>query len=50
MSALLSKGKKQASGLRKVVGRDPACSWPCEQLKLSQWRCRDHGVDDSELQ
>jgi hypothetical protein len=33
-----------------VVERDPAWSWPCEQLKLSQRRCRNHEVGDSELQ
>jgi hypothetical protein len=32
-----------------VVERDPAWSWPCEQLKLPQWRRRNHGVGDSEL-
>jgi hypothetical protein len=33
----------------KVVERDPAWSWPCEQLKLPQRRCRNHRVGDSEL-
>jgi hypothetical protein len=33
-----------------VVERDPAWSWPCEQLKLPQLRCRNHRVGDSELQ
>jgi hypothetical protein len=33
-----------------VVERDSAWSWPCEQLKLPQRRCRNHGVGDSELQ
>jgi hypothetical protein len=28
---------------------DPTCSWPCEQLKLSQRRRRNHRVGDSEL-
>jgi hypothetical protein len=32
-----------------VVERDPAWSWPCEQLKLPQWRYRNHEVGDSEL-
>jgi hypothetical protein len=32
-----------------VVERDPAWSWPCEQLKLPQWRSRNHEVGDSEL-
>jgi hypothetical protein len=33
----------------KVVERDPALSWPCEQLKLPQRRHRNHGVGDSQL-
>jgi hypothetical protein len=33
----------------KVVERDPVWSWPCEQLKLPQWRRRNHGVGNSEL-
>jgi hypothetical protein len=37
------------SGVGKVVGRDPAWSWPCEQLKLPQQRYRNHGVGGSEL-
>jgi hypothetical protein len=49
MSAPPSKGKKQVSGLEKVVERDPAWSWPCEQLKLPQCRCMDHRVDDSKF-
>jgi hypothetical protein len=24
----------RASEVRKAVERDPACSWPCEQIKL----------------
>jgi hypothetical protein len=32
-----------------VVERDPDWSWPCEQLKLTQRRRRNHGVGDSEL-
>jgi hypothetical protein len=32
-----------------VVETDPAWSWSCEQLKLSQWRHRNHGVGDFEL-
>jgi hypothetical protein len=32
-----------------VIERDPAWSWPCEQLKLPQWRHRNHGVGDSRL-
>jgi hypothetical protein len=32
-----------------VVERDPAWSWPCEQLKHPQRRCRNHGVGDSKL-
>jgi hypothetical protein len=32
-----------------VVEREPAWSWPCEQLKFSQQRRRNHRVDDSEL-
>jgi hypothetical protein len=32
-----------------VVERDPAWSWPCEQLKLPQRRRRNYGVGDSEL-
>jgi hypothetical protein len=44
------EGKKQGlSGVGKVVERDSAWSWPCEQLKLPQWRRRNHGVGDSEL-
>jgi hypothetical protein len=38
------------SGVGKVVERDPAWSWPCEQLKFPQWRRRNHRVGDSELQ
>jgi hypothetical protein len=34
----------------KVVERDSAWSWPCEQLKLTQRRRRNHVVGDSELQ
>jgi hypothetical protein len=49
MSASPPKGKKQFSGLGKVVERDPAWSWPCEQLKLPQRRRRNPGFDDSEL-
>jgi hypothetical protein len=37
------------SGVWKVVERDAAWSWTCEQLKLPQWRHRNHGVGDSEL-
>jgi hypothetical protein len=33
----------------KVVERDLAWSWPCEQFKLPQRRCRNHGVGDFEL-
>jgi hypothetical protein len=32
-----------------VVERDPAWSWPCEQLKLPQRRRRNRRVGDSEL-
>jgi hypothetical protein len=32
-----------------VVERDPAWSWPCEQLKLPQRRRRNHGVGDSKV-
>jgi hypothetical protein len=32
-----------------VVKRDSAWSWPCEQLKLSQRRRRNHEVGDSKL-
>jgi hypothetical protein len=32
-----------------VVERVLAWSWPCRQLKLPQWRCRNHRVDDSKL-
>jgi hypothetical protein len=50
MSASPPEGKKQElSGVRKVIKRDSAWSWPCEQLKLPQWRCRNHRVGDSEL-
>jgi hypothetical protein len=50
MSASPPEGKKQElSGVGKVVKRDPTWSWPCEQLKLSQQRCRNHGIGDSEL-
>jgi hypothetical protein len=44
------KGKKECSESEKIVERDPPWSWPCEQLKLPQWRCRNHEVGDSELQ
>jgi hypothetical protein len=51
MSASPPERKKQElSGVGKVVERNPAWSWPCEQLKLPQQRCRNHGVGDSELQ
>jgi hypothetical protein len=44
------EGKKQElSGVGKMVERDPAWSWPCEQLKLTQRGCRNYGVGDSEL-
>jgi hypothetical protein len=44
------EGKKQElSGVEKVVEKDPTWSWPCEQLKLPQRRCRNHMVDDSKL-
>jgi hypothetical protein len=33
----------------KVVERDPVWSWTCEQLKLPQWRRRNHGVGDFDL-
>jgi hypothetical protein len=50
MFASPPEGKKQdLSGVGKVVERDPAWSWPYEQLKLSQRRRRNHGVGDSEL-
>jgi hypothetical protein len=50
MSASPPKRKKQElSGVRKMIERDPAWSWPCEQLKLSQRRHRNHRVGDSEL-
>jgi hypothetical protein len=42
------KGAKQVSRSEKVIERDPAWSWPCEQLKLAQRRRRNHGVGDSE--
>jgi hypothetical protein len=32
-----------------VVERDLTWSWPCEQLKLPQWRHRNRRVGDSEL-
>jgi hypothetical protein len=32
----------RATEVRKAVESDPAWSWPCEQLKLPQWRRRDH--------
>jgi hypothetical protein len=35
---------------KKVVERDPTWSWPCEQPKLPQQRCRNHRVGDSKLQ
>jgi hypothetical protein len=43
------KKKQELSGVGKVVERDPAWSWPCEQFKLPQRRRRNHGVGDSEL-
>jgi hypothetical protein len=50
MSASPLKEKKQeVSEVGKVVERDPAWSWSCEQLKLPQQRRRNHGVGDSEL-
>jgi hypothetical protein len=50
MSVSPPKGKKQElSGVGKVVERDLAWSWPCEQLKLPQRRRRNHRVGDSEL-
>jgi hypothetical protein len=49
MSTSPKKGKKEVSRSGKVVERDPAWSWPCEHLKLSQRRHRNHGFDDSEL-
>jgi hypothetical protein len=42
-------GKKQVSGSEKVIERDSAWSWPCEQFKTPQRRRRNHGVGDSEL-
>jgi hypothetical protein len=33
----------RASEVRKAVERDLTWSWPCDQLKLPQRRCRDHG-------
>jgi hypothetical protein len=41
--------KQELSGVGKVVERDPAWIWACEQLKLPQWRHRNHGVGDNEL-
>jgi hypothetical protein len=41
-SASPPKEKNQVSGSGKVVERDSAWSWPCEQLKLSQRRRRNH--------
>jgi hypothetical protein len=41
--------KQKLSGVGKVVERDPAWSWPCEQLKLPQRRHRNHRVGDFEL-
>jgi hypothetical protein len=32
-----------------VIKRDPAWSWPCEQLNLTQQKRRNHEVGDSEL-
>jgi hypothetical protein len=49
MLASPPEGKKQVSGSGKVVERDSAWSWPCEQLKLPQRRRRNHRVGDSEL-
>jgi hypothetical protein len=47
---LPSEGKtKELSEVGKVVETDLAWSWPCEQLKLPQRRCRNHMVGDSEL-
>jgi hypothetical protein len=41
--------KQELSSVGKVVEREPAWSWPCEQLKLSQRRRKNHEVGDSEL-
>jgi hypothetical protein len=41
--------KQELSRVEKVVEREPAWSWPCEQLKLSQRRRKNHEVGDSEL-
>jgi hypothetical protein len=41
---LRKEGRKQVSGLRKVVERDPTWSWPCEELKLPQRRHWNHGL------
>ena len=50
MSTSPPEGKKQELiGVRKVVERDPAWSWPYKQLKLPQQRYRNHRVGDSEL-
>jgi hypothetical protein len=50
MSTSPPEGKKQELiGVRKVIERDPAWSWPYKQLKLPQWRYRNHRVGDSEL-
>jgi hypothetical protein len=49
-SASPPKGKKQElSGVGKVVEKYSVWSWPCEQLKLPQRRCKNYRVGDSEL-
>jgi hypothetical protein len=49
-SASPLEGKKEElSGLSKLIERDPAWSWPCEQLKLPQRRCGNHRVGDSDV-
>jgi hypothetical protein len=45
----LEEKKQELSRVGKVVERDLAWSWPCEQLKLSQRKRRNYGVGDFEL-
>jgi hypothetical protein len=50
MPASPPKGNKQElSGVGKVIEKNPAWCWPCEQLKLPQRRRRNRGVGDSKL-
>jgi hypothetical protein len=44
-----SKSFVVVSEVQNTVERDPSWSRPCEQLKVSQRRRRNHMVDNSEL-